>query len=122
MLEFVPDHLKTKTICKNAVNKLSFLINYVLDRYDTQQMCFKVILKNGGILMFISDRYKEQNMYEKAVDIYPHALKSVPKKCVIGLSGLILLQYSLFLIDSSLTKSVIKLSILLYLILVLIDI
>ena len=29
MLKLVPDHLKTKKICKHAVKKLSFLIRYV---------------------------------------------------------------------------------------------
>ena len=30
MLRFVPDHLKTKTTCKNAVEKLPFVIKYFL--------------------------------------------------------------------------------------------
>ena len=29
MLKLVPDHLKTKKICKHAVKKLSFLIRYI---------------------------------------------------------------------------------------------
>ena len=32
MLEFVPDHLKTKKIWKHAVKKLRLLIKYVPDR------------------------------------------------------------------------------------------
>ena len=32
MLELVPDHLKTKKMCKSAVKKLLFLIKYVPDR------------------------------------------------------------------------------------------
>ena len=31
MLRFVPDHLKTKKMCKNAVKKLLFIIKYVPD-------------------------------------------------------------------------------------------
>ena len=31
MLRFVPDDLKTKKMCKNAVKKLLFLIRYVPD-------------------------------------------------------------------------------------------
>ena len=31
MLKFVPDHLKTKTMCKHTVRKLAFVIRYVLD-------------------------------------------------------------------------------------------
>ena len=29
MLKFVSDHLKTKTMCKHAVKKLTFLIRFV---------------------------------------------------------------------------------------------
>ena len=38
MLKFVPDHLKTKKICKCTVKKLLFVIRYVPDRYKTEQM------------------------------------------------------------------------------------
>ena len=31
MLRFVPDHLKTKKMCKNAAKKLLFVITYVSD-------------------------------------------------------------------------------------------
>ena len=31
MLKFDPDHLKTKKMCKHAVEKLSFVIRYVPD-------------------------------------------------------------------------------------------
>ena len=88
MLRLVPDHIKTKRMCKHAVKKLPFLIKYVPDRYKTQQMCDKVILENGGILMFFFDSCKDQSMCNKAVGNYPRALRSVliavrPKKCVI---------------------------------------
>ena len=42
----VPDHLKTKKICKNAARKLPFVMRYVLDRYQTQKMCDRVIPEN----------------------------------------------------------------------------
>ena len=32
MLEFVPDHLKTKNMCKHTVMKLPFVIKYVPDQ------------------------------------------------------------------------------------------
>ena len=41
MLKFVPDHLKTKNMFKNAVEKLPFIIRYVRDQYKTQEMCNK---------------------------------------------------------------------------------
>ena len=38
MLKFVPDYLKTKTICKHAIKKLPYLLRYVPDQCKTQQM------------------------------------------------------------------------------------
>ena len=55
-LKFVPDHLKTKLMCKHPVNKLPFLIRCVPDQYKIQQMCDKAILEFGGTLKSISDR------------------------------------------------------------------
>ena len=48
MLKFVPDHLKTRKICKHGVKRLPFLLRYALDQYKTQEMCDKTILQNGG--------------------------------------------------------------------------
>ena len=31
MLKFVPDHLKTKSMCKHAVKKLPYVLRYVPD-------------------------------------------------------------------------------------------
>ena len=33
MIKFVPDHLKTKKMCKHAVKKLPYLLRYVPDQY-----------------------------------------------------------------------------------------
>ena len=38
MLKFVSDHLKTKKMCKNAVNNLPFVIMYVPDKFKTKEM------------------------------------------------------------------------------------
>ena len=46
MLKFVPDHPKTKNMCKHAVKKSP----YVLDQYKTQQMYDKANLENSGTL------------------------------------------------------------------------
>ena len=37
MLGFIPDHLKTKKMCKNGAKKLLFVIAYVYDSYKTQK-------------------------------------------------------------------------------------
>ena len=62
MLKFVPDHLKTKKMCKHAVKKLSYVIRYVPDQYKTQQMCDKAVLINNGTLVSVPDSYKNQKI------------------------------------------------------------
>ena len=47
MLRFVPDHLKTKRISKNAVKNMLFTIKYVPDQYKTTKMCEIVFIENG---------------------------------------------------------------------------
>ena len=39
ILTFVPDHFKTKKLCKHAVKKLPFIIGYIPDKYKYQQIC-----------------------------------------------------------------------------------
>ena len=48
VLNFVPDHLETKQMCKHKVKKLPFVIRYVPDQYKSKQMC--AILENYGTL------------------------------------------------------------------------
>ena len=60
MLQFVPDHLKTKKIYEHTVKKLPFVIKYVPDHYKSKEMCGKVILEYGGIIGFTPDCYKDQ--------------------------------------------------------------
>ena len=110
MLKFIPDHLKTKKMCKNGVKKFPFIKMHVPDQYETQ----KRFLENGGMLRFGLDCYKNQKMCDKAVNNYSHALEFVPdcyktKKRVIKLLVLIFLQHNLFLNDIRLKKCVIKL-------------
>ena len=53
MLKCVPDHLKTKNMCKHAVKKLTYLLRYVPDQYKTQQMHDKAIFENDGTIKSI---------------------------------------------------------------------
>ena len=58
MLIFVPDHLKTKKICKHAVKMLLYILWYAPDQYKTQKLCDKAVLENGGTLNSVLDCYK----------------------------------------------------------------
>ena len=78
MLKFViPNHLKTKSMCKNAIKKLVFIMKYVPDWYNTKEICDKVFW-NDGILGFISDCYKNKKICGKAVDHYSSPMQFVP--------------------------------------------
>ena len=77
-------------MCKIAVQKLLFVINYVPDQLETKKLCDNVIMENGGMLGFILDYCKDQKMSDKALDNYFHALRFVSdcykvQKCVIKL-------------------------------------
>ena len=62
ILRFVPDHLKTKRMCKNVVKKLSLAITYVPDLYKTQEMCDKVILENYELLSLLLTAARMKNV------------------------------------------------------------
>ena len=38
MWQFIPDHLKTETLCNHVIKKLPYLLRYVPDQYEPQQM------------------------------------------------------------------------------------
>ena len=44
-LRFIPVHLKTKKMCKNAVKKFPYPLRYVPDQYKIQQMYDKANLE-----------------------------------------------------------------------------
>ena len=62
ILKFVPDHLKTKKMCKHTVKKLPHLLRYVADWYKTalSQICNKAILENDERLKSVRDCYQNQ--------------------------------------------------------------
>ena len=53
MLRFISDPLKTKNMCKDAIEKLPLVIKYVSYQYKTQESCDKAILENGWMLHFM---------------------------------------------------------------------
>ena len=59
IFKLIPDHHKTKTMCKHAVGKLPFE-GYNTYQYKTQKMCNKLVLQNGRTLQSVPDCYKNQ--------------------------------------------------------------
>ena len=57
MLKLASDHLKTKHLCKHAVEKLPYLLRYVSDQCKGQKMCDKAVLENGGTLKSVTNCY-----------------------------------------------------------------
>ena len=60
MSKLIPDHLKTKKMCKYAFKKLCYLLRYVPDQCKIQHMCDKAILEIGGTLKSVPGCYKNQ--------------------------------------------------------------
>ena len=50
---FVPNHLKTKKMCKHALTKLPSVRRYFPDRYKTQQMCDSLFMTPTKIKKFV---------------------------------------------------------------------
>ena len=73
MFKLIPEHLKTKKLCKHAVKKLSFLIRCVPDQYKTQQICDKAVL----------EMVEHQSLFLTALEI---------KNCVIKLLTITLMH------------------------------
>ena len=73
MLKFILDRLKTRNMCKRAVQKLSYTLIYVPDQYK------KMDNENCGTLKSVPDCCKNQEIRNKGVDNYPYALEFVPE-------------------------------------------
>ena len=68
-------------MCKNAFNKLPFVILYVLDQHKGQEMWNKFILENGGMLKVYFWLLQEWKKCDKSVSNYAHTLEFVPNSC-----------------------------------------
>ena len=62
MLKNVPNHLKTKKMCKHGVKNLPYLLRQVSDIYKTQQICNKAILENSGTLKDVPVCYENREI------------------------------------------------------------
>ena len=69
MLRFVPDHLKTKKMCKHVIKKLPFVTRYVPNQFKGQQMHDIIFLENGVMLKFVLNCYKNQKCVIKLLII-----------------------------------------------------
>ena len=79
MLKFVPDHLKTKKICKHAVKKLPYLLRYVPDQYKAQQLCDTATLKMMKHYSLFLTATKIKKCVIKQLIITLHELEFVPE-------------------------------------------
>ena len=84
MLTFVPDHLKTKKMCKHAVKKWPYLLRYVRNQYRTQQsrnqeMCNKTVDNYPCALKLVRECFMTQEMCDKVVNTHSSARQFVPK-------------------------------------------
>ena len=62
LLKSVPDHLKTKQMCKHVFKKLSYLLRCVTDQYNTQKICDKVFFRKWKHKACLSLLQKSRNV------------------------------------------------------------
>ena len=97
MLRLIPDHLKTKKMCKSAVKKLLFVIRYLLVKISLKKCAMKLFYKlveswglfqskcNKAVnsfvhaLQFVSDCYKTQKVSNKAAHTSLSIIQFVPQ-------------------------------------------
>ena len=93
---------------------------FVPDFHKNQIMCNITVDNYAHMLEFVPDFYKKEKMCNNAVDTYPFTIKLVTEcyktqNCVRKLSIFAFLYVSLFRVDTSLKKYVIKMFQLTYL-------
>ena len=54
-------------MCKQAVEKKSWCLEYVPDELKTQEMCENVIRENPMMFLLVSDKFKSREMCESVV-------------------------------------------------------
>ena len=78
-LIFLPDRLKTKEMCNEAVRNNPYTVEYVPDQYRTQEMCNEAVEVDPWLLKYVPDHFKIQKMRDKVVrDGAPISLDHVP--------------------------------------------
>ena len=74
LLLLVPDHIKTKGMCENAVAKNLFLSEDIPDRLLTQEMCDIAVCTEPWSLRIFPDHFKSKEMCDEAVAFNSYTL------------------------------------------------
>ena len=59
-LTFLPDRLRTKEMCNEAVRNNPYTLKYVPDQYRTQEMCNEAVEVDPWLLKYVPDHFKIQ--------------------------------------------------------------
>jgi len=78
-LEYVPDALKTESLCFAAVRTFGLALEFVPDALKTEALCLKAVRSCGWSLMFVPDALKTEAVCLAAVQEHGAALGCVPE-------------------------------------------
>lgn len=78
LFETLPEDRKTAEVCRFAIKKSAFNIEFVPEAMKTPELCLAAAGHRGETLKFVPDRLKTPKMCRAAVDSNSYALYYVP--------------------------------------------
>jgi hypothetical protein len=78
-LEFVPELLKTESLCLKAVRRNGKALQFVPKSFKTEAICIEAVRKNGCALKFVPKLFKTETMCLDAIRLDGRALQFVPE-------------------------------------------
>lgn len=81
LIEYVPDEIKTHTMCINALRSCNALwaIRFVPEELQTEEILAVAVEQNGLSLWFLSEQYRTRSVCKAAVQQDGWALQFVPE-------------------------------------------
>ncbi len=79
LFETLPEDRKTAEVCRFAIKKSAFNIEFVPEAMKTPELCLAAAGHRGETLKFVPDRLKTPKMCRAAVDSNSYALYYVPE-------------------------------------------
>lgn len=74
----LPDNLKDKHICENAVRYNGTYLQYVPEKFITQELCYLAISRSPYVIEYIPSKMKSQELYINLVRESSKNLKGIP--------------------------------------------
>ena len=80
ILQHVPNHFKTQSICERAVENVSCMLSHALDYFKTPEMCNKAVEADPCAFQYVPEDLITRKMCNKAVGDCSWQLEHVPNQ------------------------------------------